>query len=321
MPRKSSIEAGNCVLHFEQYDSPDERSVVLDKSPILWHNSALMSTRAKEASLHQILHSLDSVVVAFSAGVDSTYLLAACRDVLGAERVLAITAVSASLPVDECDDAVRIAQMLGVRLILPPTHELDHPRYRQNMLDRCFVCKDVLFETLRTIADAYHLTTIVYGATVDDRRDHRPGMLAAERHGARAPLLEAGLSKADIRHLSKERGLPTWDKPAMACLASRIPFGQTITAGSLHQVADAEQIVRHELGIQQVRVRHHGTIARIELDPDDFAVLLQPDVRERLVAALRHIGFTYITLDLMGFRSGSMHEALPPQENTRERSA
>ncbi len=267
-------------------------------------------TASKQEQLTAILRDLRSVAVAFSAGVDSTYLLAACIDVLGAEHVLAVTACSPSLPAQELTEAHKLADLLGVRLEVVPTHELDNPAYVCNDATRCYHCKDELFTVLHPIAQAYNLAAVVYGATTDDVGDHRPGMQAAEQHGARAPLLEAGLSKANIRALSRERGLPTHDKPALACLASRIAYGLPVTEAVLSQVDQAEAFLRNELALRQVRVRHHGDIARLEVEPDDILRLAQPEVRARIVACLRDLGFTYITLDLAGFRSGNMNAML-----------
>jgi uncharacterized protein len=273
----------------------------------------------KQAHLEQIVRDLGPLVVAFSAGVDSTYLLAACADVLGSAGVLAATAHSASLPPAEQEAAHALARQLGVRLELVATDELNDPAYARNDGQRCYHCKDTLFAALWPLAHARGLGAVVYGATADDVGDYRPGMQAARQHGVRAPLLEAGLSKAEIRELSRQRGLPTHDKPAMACLASRIPYSTPITAERLGQVAQAEAFVRHELGVRQVRVRHHGSIARLEVDAAEIARLAAPATRERIVARLRDLGFTYITLDLAGFRSGSLNDALPaalppPQE-------
>jgi uncharacterized protein len=273
----------------------------------------------KQAHLQQIIRDLGPLVVAFSAGVDSTYLLAACADVLGSAHVLAATATSASLPPAELAEVRSLVQELGVRLHLVLTDELADPAYVRNDARRCFVCKDTLFAALWPLARAHGLGAVVYGATADDMGDYRPGMEAARQHGVRAPLLEAGLGKDDIRELSRRRGLPTHDKPAMACLASRIPYGTPVTAERLGQVAQAEAFLRQEFGVRQVRVRHHGSLARLEVDAADIAPLARPAARARVVARLRELGFHYVTLDLAGFRSGSLNDTLPdalptPQE-------
>ncbi len=265
----------------------------------------------KTAHLQRIISELESVIVAFSAGVDSSYLLAACRDTLGPDRVLAVTASSASLPAQELDEARALTAQIGVSLEIVMTNELANTDYMRNDRNRCFHCKDELFTTLWLLARARRFATVVYGATADDLGDHRPGMQAAQQHGIRAPLLEAGLGKADIRALSQQRGLPTHDKPAMACLASRIPYGHAITVEVLGQVAQAEAFLKREVGLRQVRVRHHGEVARLEVKPDDILRVAQPGTRERIQRKLREIGFTYVTLDLAGFRSGSLNEGLP----------
>lgn len=269
-----------------------------------------MTLEEKKVQLDIIIGSLISVAVAFSAGVDSTYLLSACVDVLGAENVLAVTARSASMPDEELSEAYNLAKQIGVRLEVVATQELENTAYVRNDSHRCFHCKDELFTTIRPVARAHDLATVVYGATADDIGDHRPGMRAAKQHNARAPLLEAGLGKSEIRALSRERGLPTHDKPAMACLASRIAYGNPVTVEVLGQVAQAELFLKRELGLRQVRVRHHGKIARLEVELEEIVRIAQPDVRERIVARLREIGFTYVTLDLAGFRSGSMNALL-----------
>ncbi len=269
-----------------------------------------MHLEDKEARLRTIIGDLDSVVVAFSAGVDSTLLLAVCHEVLGPARVLAATAHSASLPDAELAEAQTLAAQIGARLELITTHELANPAYVRNDANRCFYCKEELFTQLWPLAHRHGLRHIVYGATADDIGDHRPGMRAAQEQGIRAPLLEAGLGKAEIRELSRQRGLPTHDKPAMACLASRIPYGSPVTVEALGQIAQAEAFLKREIGLRQVRVRHHGPLARLEVEGDALLRLVQPELRERIVTQLRAIGFTYVTLDLAGFRSGSMNDLL-----------
>ncbi|HID63020.1 MAG TPA: ATP-dependent sacrificial sulfur transferase LarE [Anaerolineae bacterium] len=237
-------------------------------------------------------------------------MLAACLKVLGPDKVLAVTADSPTYPAGEKAGAQRVARHLGVRLRIINTRELDDPRFASNPPDRCYYCKAELFEEIRAIARREGLQNVVYGATQDDLGDHRPGMKAARECGARAPLLEAGLGKSDVRELSRRMGLPTWDKPALACLASRFPYGMTITATRLRQVNAAEDFLRRELGLRQLRVRHHDAVARLEVEPEDMVQFIEESTRQRVVTAMKELGYTYVTLDLAGFRSGSMNEAL-----------
>jgi uncharacterized protein len=264
----------------------------------------------KRDRLYALLEELGSVVVAYSGGVDSSYLLAASVEALGPERVLAVTADSPTYPGSERQEALELARTLGVPLRLIRTEELDDPRFASNPPDRCYFCKTHLFQDLSAIAQSENIKYVVYGATQDDLGDHRPGMVAAKDCGARAPLLEAELTKADVRALSRQMDLPTWDKPAMACLASRFPYHSTITADALQRVEQAEDFLRREIGLRQVRVRHHDQMARLEVELADFPLLFREGNRECIVARLKELGYTYVAVDLEGFRSGSMNEVL-----------
>ena len=262
----------------------------------------------KLTGLENVLRDMGSVLVAFSGGVDSTFLAAVAHDTLG-EAALAVTAISPSVPASEAEEACRLAHQIGIRHEIIETHEMDLAGYVENSPQRCYFCKDELFDRLQALARQRSIAWVVDGCNVDDLGDHRPGRRAASEHGVRSPLIEAELDKAEIRALSKARGLPTWDKPAMACLASRVPYGTTISVEMLDQIGAAEAFLR-SLGVRQLRVRHHGEIARIEVDQDGMDLLMRDGNRERVVERLRSLGYLYVTLDLAGFRSGSMNEGL-----------
>jgi uncharacterized protein len=267
------------------------------------------ATDAKYARLREIVRGLESTLVAFSAGVDSTLLLKVCVDELGPERAVAVTAVSESYPSHELAQAKRLARDIGARHLLVDTNELADENYASNPTNRCFYCKQELFTTVFPLAEREGLKTVVYGANLDDTGDFRPGMQAAKQLGARAPLLDAEMGKPEIRAVSRLLGLETWDKPAFACLSSRIPYGERVTEEKLQQIDRAEIALVAE-GFRQVRVRHHGEIARIEVPPEDLSHFFARGRNERVTRALKEIGFRYVTLDLQGYRSGSLNEGL-----------
>jgi pyridinium-3,5-biscarboxylic acid mononucleotide sulfurtransferase len=266
---------------------------------------------SKYNKLIELLSEMKTVVIAFSGGVDSTFLLKAALDALGRENVLAVTADSETYPFEELEEAKNIAAKLGARHEVIHTSELAIPGYSENTPNRCYFCKKSLFEHLIPIMESHNYSNIAFGLIADDLGEHRPGTKAAKEYNIRGPLQEADLFKSEIRELSQQFGLPTWDKPSFACLSSRIAYGETITIEKLRKIDRSEQAIR-ALGIRQVRVRTHGEIARIEVEPQEMTKLLENNLE--ITARLREYGYTYVTMDLKGYKSGSMNKLLQEAE-------
>jgi uncharacterized protein len=267
-----------------------------------------METAAKYAALKQYVRSLGSVAVGFSGCVDSTFLLKTAHDVLG-DRAVAVTARSCSFPARELQEAADFCRKEGIRHLTCDSEELAIEGFAQNPVNRCYLCKNELFAKIWAIARAEGLDHVAEGSNLDDEGDYRPGLLAIKEQGVSSPLRQAELTKQEIRELSRELGLPTWNKQPFACLASRFPYGERITAERLAMIDKAEQVLL-DRGFEQVRVRWHGTLARIETDQDGFGLLADQALRKSIYAAFKEIGFTYVALDLLGYRTGSMNEIL-----------
>ena len=267
------------------------------------------STSAKLRVLEARLAELDSLMVAYSGGVDSAFLAGTAHRVMGA-RMLAVLADSPSLARRDLEQACEFARSLGMPLKVVATDELDRPEYARNEADRCFHCKDELFDVMEALGGKLGFTHIAYGMNADDTRDFRPGQRAAEKHAVLAPLAEAGLTKLEVRALAKAAGYPLWDRPAAPCLSSRVEYGRTVTREVLEQVEKAEDSLR-QLGFRELRVRHHGELARVEIARQELPRALTLEMLDAITAALKQAGFKYVALDCAGFRSGSLNAVLP----------
>ncbi|GHO42673.1 ATP-dependent sacrificial sulfur transferase LarE [Ktedonospora formicarum] len=264
-------------------------------------------TQAKYESLQSILRDMESVLIAYSGGVDSALLLKVAHDVLG-DRALGALAASEAYAPEETQEALDVAKQMGLPLLTLETHELEDERYAENSFNRCYFCKTELFTQLEPLAREHKLHFIAYGVNKDDDGDFRPGQKAAREFGVRGPLKEAEMGKKEIRAVARMLGLPVWDKPAMACFSSRIPYGSRVDVASLQMVYKAEKYLR-EQGFRQLRVRHHDKIARIEVERSEIPRLVEEQMSRNVTDALRKIGYAYVTVDLLGYRTGSLNES------------